>query len=244
MTNSENNQSVTNAGHTHYSNRFSNVWAIPIMVAVISLLAFFSFIRHTNKVSTLELLCSLEPSECQGVGTVFTDNSDEFNNISEQVSLALSELPAELIESFERNEWNLVFLWDANVTQREWLAKVLDTKSTDIGSKLKAFKGITVKQNKVILINMAVEPLENELKEVILHEFGHYFQLKHMSLEETLEWQEVYKPLTNTEKWVSVDSRECFSEIFSDILASDVTTYPDNEREQYKFVQSQIDKLN
>lgn len=178
--------------------------------------------------------------------TVYTTSTELLSAAQSEVEEALSYIPDSLKEDFTESKWRIAYVGDNTDTQQERLNAILNTSDTASVSRLHSFRGLTVPQSKLLVFNLEAQSDSESTRDILIdttaHEFGHFLQSELMTSAENSEWEQVFRPLTNTEKWVSVSSSECFAEIFSDILTSNALTYPDNERDQYNFVQSIINK--
>lgn len=178
--------------------------------------------------------------------TVYTTSTELLSAAQSEVEEALSYIPDSLKEDFTESKWRIAYVGDNTDTQQERLNAILNISDTASVSRLHSFRGLTVPQSKLLVFNLEAQSDSESTRDILIdttaHEFGHFLQSELMTSAENSEWEQVFRPLTNTEKWVSVSSSECFAEIFSDILTSNALTYPDNERDQYNFVQSIINK--
>lgn len=193
------------------------------------------------------LVNSLIPVDSNTGFKIYTSNESDTEVTMEVLTPYMNKFPKEFVDNMTERGWKVCLLSNLSYEQQETLNKIASISELGSEKKLASYRGLTVPSSKVIIILMRDLVLNNfdasTAGRVFLHEMGHYLQLEKMTRKECEQWETLYKPLRNSEKWVSVEPMESFSVMFEESMRrGDVLVYSDNEREQFQFVLGMIDK--
>jgi hypothetical protein len=253
---SEQNTSTEKAGNTKTNKPLHNKTLLGLLILVVACFLSYqvpktikSLIITGNEqrlsTSLLWTLHKIDTAQERQHLSLYTSNESDFSNEKDYIYETLDKLPDTLKQGFTSKGWKIGFIGTTSNNQKKLLDNLVDSSEDDLVRKLGDFRGLTVPSTKTILIRLSMgdRVYNNEtVKKTIFHEFGHYIMLELMTEQEKQDWEELYNPLRNTEKWVFLNAEEGFSEMFANAMANEVLTYPDSEFHQYEFISNIIEE--